>query len=92
VWVHLVEAAHVAEEAREFATWYPDDSRAALVADCIRRVEVESPDEDPRGRHRKDFLAVCAVLAEFRGVLLRDPVDGAWLECRPAHPADREGK
>ncbi|HEY7427875.1 MAG TPA: hypothetical protein VH682_26825 [Gemmataceae bacterium] len=79
LWLHLVEAGHVAEEAREFAGWYPQDSRAAQIADCIRRVEVYCPGEDARGRHRKDFLAVCAVLAQFRGVVLRDPVEGAWL-------------
>jgi hypothetical protein len=79
VWVYLVEAGHVAEEAREFAGWYPQEPRAAQVAECIRRVEVQCPGEDADSRHRKDFLAVCAVLAQFRGVLLRDPVEGTWL-------------
>jgi hypothetical protein len=79
VWVHMVEEEHVAEEAREFAGIYPDDERARHVADCIRRFEVECPNEDPHGRHRKDFLAVCAVLAQFQGVILRDPVEGIWL-------------
>ena len=60
VWVHLVEDAHVAEEAREVAGWYPGDPRAAQVADCIRRVEVECLGEDARGRRRKDGLSLRA--------------------------------
>jgi hypothetical protein len=84
VWVHLIEKSHVAEEAQEFAVFYPDDPRAGAVAECVRRFEVECPGDDPRGRHRRDFLAVCAVLAKFRGVLVRDPVEGRWLECGPA--------
>ncbi|MBY0230278.1 MAG: hypothetical protein K2W96_13425 [Gemmataceae bacterium] len=80
IWLHLVGLSHVAEEAREYVGWYPDDPRAARVADCVRRVEVECPGEDQRGTRRKHFLAVCAVLAQFNGVLLRDPIEGEWLE------------
>jgi hypothetical protein len=80
VWLHLVERNHVAEEAREFASWYPDDPRAVAIAECVRRIEVECPGDDPQGRHRRQFLAVCSILSQFRGVLLRDPVEGVWLE------------
>ncbi len=79
VWLHLVGARHVAAEAKEFAGWYPDDPTATEVGKCKRRVEVECPEEDPRGRHRRDFLVVCSVLEEFHGVILRDPVNGHWL-------------
>ena len=75
----LDDLPNVALEAQEFPSLFPQCPRAAEIAQCLRRVEVLCPTDDPAMQHFDDFLLVCQALEQFRGIILFDPLSGQLI-------------
>jgi hypothetical protein len=76
--LHLADEPFIADEAKDLAEYFSDCPRATEIAACKRRVEIGA-DPDPNMDHFNDFVFVCQMLEEFKGVILFDPQSGQLI-------------
>jgi hypothetical protein len=80
LWLHYVDAPHVAAESQEMAEWLAEHPAAGRIAGCKRRVEFSGTDIEPGSDCFGALCTACEVLKSFRGVVVFD-LEGRDLFC-----------